>query len=351
VKVSKTSVMSQELEGFQSEKRVIEALEVRINYECPRYAYRKQQTPNGWVLQYPVHGRPIRKECNLDPYAVRRAFEEVTDVDGAVRFLRASGQFWPFGPVTWTQFQEWQEFFSWLRIPPEIATLEPDGACAWETAAQHPNCFFSQSDKFFTVSRLPSDIDDVLLREKIKSDSERLMALRSFVIRPEGPNEEARISIAYYDSTLPQWPEDFQNRHSTKMSGDHLIPFLLVDAYTAIEAIAATIYTDHTQGLRHARCKHCNRIYKVESEHGQVFCPAPAHLNSSPCKNAYLQAKRRGNEKKAIEFLIECWNEGLQMPEIGLKAESRSIRLTPEIVAKAKGRNQRTAKAKKGEKK
>jgi hypothetical protein len=348
VKANDNSETSLNLEGFQSQQRVVEALPLRIDYQSPRYAYRKRQTADEWVFQFPAHGRPIRKECHLDPYAVRCAFEQVVDVDGALRFLRASGQFWPFRSITWTQFQEWQEFFSWLRIQPEIASLEPRGLRAWATASRPQNCFFSQSDEFFTISRLPIDVDDVLLREKLESDSEWLRALRGFVLMPEGPKDEARISVCFYDSTLPQSPEDWDNRHSTKMSGDHWMPYLAVEAYTAIEAIAATIYADQIHGLRHARCKHCNRIFKVESEHGQVFCPAPAHLNSSPCKNAYLQTQRRGNEKRAIEFLFECWDLGLHMPEIRSKAESLSIRLTAQIIAKAKGRNQRTAKAEKG---
>jgi hypothetical protein len=337
-------------EGFQSEQRIIESLRLRIDYQSPRNIYSKRATVDDWIFSYShIRGSSnfslSRPSTNLDPYAIRRAFEAIRNPDGAARFLNEAGNFWPFIAITWKQFQEWQRFFGWLRVNPTVARNDPDGRKAWDAAVGRGSEFFSESDKDFTHSRFPPEAQNEIGPEDLRGiegeDRQTLWALRRFVSHPQGPGSQARISLGWFDTDVSYPPEDWESRRAKKVNPDARVPFLLVEAHNALEAIAATIYADHAQGMRYGRCKHCARLFKIESAHGQEFCAAPKHLGSSPCKNAYLQSQRRLNEKRAITLLIQGWDRGMSEAEIRASAEQLGIRLSPEITAKAKRRQSR----------
>jgi hypothetical protein len=344
-------------EGFQSEDRTIENLQVRIDFQTPRWVHKYREKDGDWLL-YPVNMRsseepnPIRETTNLDPYAIRRAFEQVRDHKEATRFLSEAGRFWIFESVSWRQFQEWQRFFGWLRLGPERGREYPEGRKAWDAAVGRDNEFFSQSDEEFTRSRFPSgfpnEVGSAEWKGIVWEDWQALWTLRRFALHPEGPQLAARISLAWIDASDSHEPENWKARSSLGINPDSRIPFLRVEAQTSIEAIAATIYADLAQGVRYGRCKHCLRFFKVESAHGQEFCAAPVHLQSSPCKNSYLQNERRKNERRATEFLIVCWSEGLGMAEIRAKARMSNIRLTAAITAKARKKMSELARQQKG---
>jgi hypothetical protein len=132
----------------------------------------------------------------------------------------------------------------------------------------------------------------------------------------------------------------FERRNTaSKGKGAKYEPFLRIEAQYILEAIAATIYVDKAQRLKHGQCKHCGKIFEIKSGHGQEFCPPPTRprgleIKTSPCKNAYLQQQRRDNEKRAIVLLLD--SDGLNESEIESTAREKGIRLTPQARAKAK---------------
>jgi hypothetical protein len=330
------------LAGFQSERRTIDALPMRIDYQSPRYEHFLRPKESDWLLSFAlIKGQynqgEIRPTTNLDPYAIRKAFEAVETAEGAVRFLSEAGEFWPWQTVLWSQFQEWQEFLSWLRVDRREAILTPRGKKAWRTAEGHEDGFFTGTDKDFTRERFRgAKMPSLALRENERQDHSTLWNLRRFALFAGTAGIDSRLSLSWYDPSDKHAPEDGQSRRkvASKRTGTRLEPFLRLEARNVLEAVAATIYLDRAHRLRHGKCKYCGRLFEIQSDHGQQFCPPPARLNSSPCKNAYLQKERRDNEKNAIAFLLK--NGGLAESEIEATALAKGIRLTPAARAKAK---------------
>lgn len=303
-----------DLAGFQSEKRTLEAVPMRIDYQSLRYEHFLRRKGNDWRLGFSLRkGQPdqgeIRETTNLDPYAIRDAFEAVNSPEAAVKFLSEAGVFWPWETVLYSQFREWQEFFRWLRLERESAIKTPMGEKAWKTAAGFKNQFFTGTDSEFTRARFQgAEMPKEALHENEIKDSEALRALRRFALLPEGwDRDRVRVSLGWYDPKDNHEPENWKDRRKTAPKGGAMRrePFLRIEARNILEAIAATIYVDKAHRLRHGKCKHCGKIFKIESGHGQEFCPAPPHLKSSPCKNAYLQRERRDQQKQAKALLLE----------------------------------------------
>jgi hypothetical protein len=336
---------SKSFEGFQSQTKSVEALPIRIEYQSPRYEHFMRPNDDDWLLCFsPVKGRwnsgRIRGTTNLDPYPIRDAFETIETAEEAVRFLSESGTFWPFTQVLWSQFREWQAFFGWLRLDPARANKSPEGKRAWDTALGLGSSFFAQTDAEFTRSRFPEDAIEQMgaerWRENQIQDRHTLFCLRRFALHPERRNEGSRVSLGWYDPKLKHAPEDWKMRRKGSAKGAVFEPFLRIEALNVLEAVAATIYADRVNGTRFRKCKHCGKLFKVESDHEQAFCPAPEHLKSSPCKNAYFQHERRRNERNAIELLLEGWRAGLSEVELEKQASEQGIHVSTQIRTKAR---------------
>lgn len=293
-----------ELAGVQREARIMSALQIWIDYQSPRKPYLCRPLANDYLLRPPIHSGEVngemRETTNLNPYAIRAAFETVEDPTAALRFLSEAGSFWPFEAVLWSQFQEWQRFFSWLRRSPEEVMRSPEGAKAWRTADGFKNEFFSDAPPRFSPEAV-EEIGPERMREIEVQDRHLLNELRRFAIRPERLHGEC-ISIQWREAGDPtfkqQWP-------AKKHKGKNQTPFLNIEAHNIVEAIAATIYADRCHGLVYQACKRCGKLFKVDSQHGREFCP-PTRLDirTSPCKNAYLAQVRRDRlreEKTALQ--------------------------------------------------
>ena len=338
---------SRSFEGFQSQKRTVEALPIRIDYQSPRYEHFMRPMGEDWLLSFSTikgqwNSGKIRETTNLDPYEIRDAFETVDSAQEAVRFLSESGRLWPFEQVLWSQFREWQAFFGWLRLKPAEARKSPEGKRAWDTAAGLGNSFFAQTDAEFTRSRFPEDAIEQMgaerWRENLIQDLDTLYSLRRFTLHPERLNEGSQVSLGWYDPKLKHAQENWKARRKASVKGAVFEPFMRIEALNVLEAVAATIYADRVNGTKNGKCKHCGRLFKVESDHEQAFCPPPPHLKSSPCKNAYFQRERRSNERRAIEHLLEGWRNGLSEGEIEKEASAQYLKITDEIRRKAKTR-------------
>jgi hypothetical protein len=270
------------------------ALAIRIDYQYPQTEHSCTQVANDFKFSPIRMGTPpshaeyaqhIKKMIrigghNLNPYSLREAFVAVSDAPSALRFLNEAGIFWPTESVLWSQFQEWQRFFYWLRQPYETAVRSPEGAKAWRTADGFENQFFAT------------------LPEPEPNRVSKYGPLWRFVLRPERPHGVS-VSIKWHETE----DKSFDPRPPVKeWKGKDQKPFLSIETHNIVEAIAATIYADRCHGLVYAVCKHkpCSKLFRVESQHGQEFCPAPKWLTSSPCKNAY-QAQARRDKLKATK--------------------------------------------------
>lgn len=280
-----------ELAGIQKVERTMSALPIRIDYQYPQTEH--SCTPVGsdfrlspirigeppTLAEYAKHTSRMMQTSgyNWDPFAVRDAFVAVKDVASALRFLSQAGIFWPSESVLWSQFQEWQRFFHWLRQPYEKAAGSPEGAKAWRTADGFQNHFFTT------------------LPEPERNRVSNFAPLWRFALRPERLHGTS-IEIKWHEAE----DKTFDPRPPVKeWKGKEQKPFLSIETHNIVEAIAATIYADRCYGLDYEACKKCGRLFKVESNHGQEFCPAPARLQSSPCKNAYQAQARRDMLKAA----------------------------------------------------
>jgi hypothetical protein len=337
---------SSALEGFQSQARSFSA-PIRIDYQSLRFEHFLKPLGEDWLLCFSKmkgqwNSGQIRETTNLDPYAIRNAFEAVETPEEAARFLSEGGLFWPFESVRWTQFREWQDFFSFLRMEPEQARGMPMGLKALETARGFQNSFFAQTDAEFSRSRFPADVIEEIggdrWTEIEMEDRRTLRELRRFALHPVADGERGRVSVSWYDPNDSHAPEDWKARRKRKSKRTMFEPFLRIETLNIVEAIAATIFADQINGTRVRKCKHCGRLFQVESDHGQEFCPAPLHLKSSPCKNAYLQKMRRNRQKEAIELLLKGWSKGHSTREIEREASANGLSLTAEIRQQAKKR-------------
>jgi hypothetical protein len=303
------------LAGFQSEIRSTSALQVRVAYRSPRCEHFIRLQGDDWLFTFAVGKRQwnsdeTRESTNLDPYQIRNEFEAI-DIDRpemVARFLSEAGRFWPWESVLLSQFVEWREYFRWLRIEPDQAKKAPEGEKAWNTATLNKSSFFAVSDLEFTRARYPLGLSEKLKgslhwQNVVSQDHQRLAALRRFALYPQDADGGSQVRLHWYDPEdwLPQHkgipPEDWEGRHK-KTSKGRLEPYLRIHAVNILEAVAATIYADRLDGQRFGKCKHCGKIFKIESDHGQQFCPTPARLQSSPCKNAFLQRRRRDKARK-----------------------------------------------------
>lgn len=294
--------------GVQREERTMSALPIRIDYQSPRrpHVCKPQgsdhllcEAPStlqdvgpftteavwvAWDQQLAAHG--YRETTHLDPYAIREAFFAVKDPTTATRFLSEAGTFWPLGDVLWSQFQKWQDFFRWLRSPYDKAKKNPEGMKAWHAAENYDQLFVEAQPLPDWVREEGADhVKKITVRRR-----QTLLHLHHFAMRPQSCLS-IEWSVVDDNSFKPMPPvKEFKGKEQK--------PYLSIEVHNILEAIAATIYADRCHGEVYERCKECGKPFRVKSGHRQEFCPAPAWLSSSPCKNSYTQRERRARIKR-----------------------------------------------------
>ena len=309
------------LRRIPSEIRSTSALQVRIAYRSRRYEHFIKSQGDDCLFSSALpkgqsNSGEMGKGANLDPYEIRREFESI-DIDRpeiVARFLDEAGRFWPWETVRLSQIKEWRELFRWLRIDRDEAEKTREGEKAWNAATSYDLATWCK-DGFFSISGLQFTQDrhtpeawkrygaSMHFKKKASWDIEKLAALRSFAVDPERAGAGSQVKLQWYDPEgwLPRqkgMPPESQEERRKGVSKGPLEPYLRIDALNILEAIAATIYADRLNGQRFGKCKYCEKIFKINSDHGQQFCPAPLHLQSSPCKNAFLQHRRRARARK-----------------------------------------------------
>lgn len=295
-----------------SQERTLSALPIRIEYQYPRRPYACEARGDDFLLRpirhtgelgignEPDFGAGLDAFCarakwlrengcpepaQLDAYALREAFDDVKAPLEALSFLANSGRFWPWEAILWSQFQEWQKFFRWLRMDHDKAIMEPEGKKAWDTAQGGTNTFFA------TTPGGPRTRENYITHAE-----QRLIYLYRFAIYPERDAASA-MSILWRkpgDKSFAGAPPALSFR------GQEQQPYLQIEAHETVEAIAATIWADRCSGVRYRRCKECARLFRVESDHGQEFCPPPpppSVVKTSRCKNKWTSRDNRKNKK------------------------------------------------------
>ena len=258
-----------DLAGFQSETRIMSALPVRITYRSLRFQHLLQPKGSDYWLGFSrIKGQPhqgqIRETTNLDPYAIRKEFEAVNSAEAAVRFLSEAGQFWPWESVLWSQFQEWQRFFSWLCLGREAAMKTPEGKRAWLTAdgiktdehgksvpLEATDDFFTITDSEFTRARFQgAELPKAALLKNERTDRETLWMLQRFALYPVMVDGD-RSTIGWYDPNDGLPPENWRARRNAtpKNRRADYVPSLQLEIHAVIpdfENQLAMIRTDRT---------------------------------------------------------------------------------------------------------
>ncbi len=340
-----------DLAGFQSEERTLEAVRIRIDYQTPRYKFFPRPKGNDALLS-PMRGTH-RETTNLDPYEVRRRFEAVNCSEGAASFLSEAGRFWIWEEVLWSQFQEWQEFFKCLRLSRKTAMKKKEGKKAWLTAEGFDNQFFTVTDREFTHARFHgAELPLENLRKNELQDQKALRGLRGFALDIGQNPDDSHVALAWYSPKDGIPPEDWESASRAFQKGKsrstERAPYLRIEARYILEAIAATIYADKAQRLKHGECKKCGRIFEIASDHGQEFCPVPetgpqSHLKTSPCKSAFIQHERRTTIGILKDLFLEGWSKGLREREIRLSWVAREIEPTKNQIAEARAKAKKQA--------
>jgi hypothetical protein len=89
-----------------------------------------------------------------------------------------------------------------------------------------------------------------------------------------------------------------------------LRPAFVIRASSTLQAIAATIYADHTNGVEYRTCEFCNKLFPVGRQKTKRFC------NQWRCKNAAHSRKVREHEREQ-RMQAKAKKEPQKIPDIG----------------------------------
>jgi hypothetical protein len=200
--------------------------------------------------------------ATFDAFALRETFLAIKTPGEALDLLNISGFFHygreetptegPRSTLTWSQFQRWQEL---------VRLILTDG--------------------FLSLERV--------------SHSERAGFVPLAV--PAGMKEQV-TNISVGEWGWLQGNPDFvsiRTEADTAKRGERKRLCAEVFVRTALEAILATIYVDHLNGINYQLCalKNCNTVYEVSSKHERQYC-------SQRCAHKASVMRRRAEAAKLI---------------------------------------------------
>jgi hypothetical protein len=339
--------------SFQSQECNMSALPIRIVYAPQRLEFPLPPKTSELLFDFSMidsDGRgQVNGTTNLDPFAIRRDFDAIQDSEAARPFFSGFGIFGPpeLGPISWSKFEQWKQYFDWLRQDRSEAMKTPEGAQAWRTAEQGVNEFFTDDVQSPIAVLVSEDPNDEAPRAEIVANI-KLWELRRFALCPGGPPDAGnRVSIGWYDPkdsyvlnnrSGGYAPENWQapwNRHPVS-ERTILAPFLRIEARNILEAIAATIYAERHHGVRYRKCAYepCKKLFKVESKHHREFCPYPSK-SYSHCEvaNKKAEARRRGND--FVELVLDGRRKGLSESRIVRSRTVKALGLGPKAMESA----------------
>ncbi|MDE3202274.1 MAG: hypothetical protein KGN79_15285 [Acidobacteriota bacterium] len=132
------------------------------------------------------------------------------------------------------------------------------------------------------------------IEEGKRLQEQKRRELRTWFRRPPGK----ACSIEWF----PKRKEDAEAVFQKLRAGGAMIEFLLprealrpalvIYASNTLEAIAAAIYADHSNGVEYRTCEFCNKLFPVGRQKSKRFC------NQRQCKNAAHSRKVRQHERE-----------------------------------------------------
>ncbi len=246
----------------------------------------------------------------LNAHGVRDEFLSVMDWSGAYDFLTNTGTFSPLDDtITWPQFQRWQEFARLIAEHSRLARAMQEGDWKGECAevlkaltGNYPNSLFRPEPysphEVESLERQKQHHPEIIpmLQESERHQEELRRSLLLWFRRPPG---EA-CSIEWF----PKRQEDADAIIPKLGRGGAMIEFLLprealrpaflIRPFCTLQAIAAAIYADYSNGVDYRTCEFCHKLFPVGAQKTKRFC------NQSKCKNAAhsreVRKKRREQE-------------------------------------------------------
>ena len=257
-------------------------------------------------------GSPGEKweEKPLNAHAVRDEFLSVKNWSAAYDFLSIAGRFSPLSDtITWSEFQRWQDFARLVLEHGQLALAMQESRVSGELGEALKALTGLYPSSFFDVQDEPvSDEDDEWLKRETFRNPEIVPMIQ------EGQRLEKRMrrelwiwfrqppghacSIQWF----PKLKEDADAVLPKLRTGGAMIEFLLPrealrpalvirPSYT-LQAIAAAIYADHSNGIEYRTCEFCQRLFPVGTQKTKKFC------SQTKCKNAAHSRKVRKDQRE-----------------------------------------------------
>jgi hypothetical protein len=299
-------------------ERNISAMRVEVDYQAklgPIELFKREDEHFFEFATDPLCGEDVSSTGedwelrSLNAYAVRDQFLSVKNWSEAYDFLSATGKFSPLsGTISWGQFQRWQDFARFALARTQLASAMLQGHHANEEQAEalkaltgcSPSSFFAVQDERAATLE-PSWLERKIAAghgDSLESgiQQEKVRALWSWFRRPEMrscsikwvPKREEGL-----DAIMPKlWTE--VSMIEFLLPREALRPVFVIYPDNTLEAIAAAIFADCSNGLEYRTCEFCNELFRVGRQKNKRFC------NQEKCKNAAHSRKLRKKRREQI---------------------------------------------------
>lgn len=320
------SRIKQALAAFQSapEERQISAMQVVVHYvarierveQCKRgeeyvYSFTRKVESGGTEERWEMLPR--------NAFAIRDEFQKVKTPTDALDFLSNTGVFSPLDyTITWSEFQRWQRFAYLVQEHSQLASAMKQslsdqsrerlsvGSELQEALKAltgiYPSAFFDGTE----IPQTPAMADfnaramqDPEVANAIR-EGKRLMIeqrhdLESWFRQPPGN--------AWSIQWVPKSEQDEEAVIRKLQAGGAMIefllpraalrPLLLIRPRFTLEAIAAAIFADNSNGVEYRACDACSALFKIGAHKDKKYC------DEKRCKNTAHQRRMRANRAKA----------------------------------------------------
>lgn len=318
--------MKQVLAAFQSapEERKISAMQVVVHYVASIERVEHYKRGDEYVFRFTrkVEGEGVSEQWEMlhrNAYAIRDEFQKVKTPTDALDFLSNSGVFSPLDhTITWSEFQKWQRFAYLVQEHSQLASameqlLSGQGKKPKSVTSElqealkaltgiYPSAFFEGVE----IPQTPAMNDfnaRAMQNPEVASavrDGERLMKqqrrdLETWFRQPPGN--------VWSIQWIPKSEQDEEAVIRKLQAGGSMIefllpraalrPLLLIRPRFTLEAIAAAIFADHSNGVEYRACDACSALFRIGAHKDKKYC------DEKRCKNTAHQRRMRANRADA----------------------------------------------------
>jgi hypothetical protein len=318
--------MKQALAAFQSapEERQISAMQVVVHYVASIERVEQYKRGEEYVYSFTrkVESGGTEERWEMLPrnaFAIRDEFQKVKTPTDALDFLSNTGVFSPLDfTITWSEFRRWQRFAYLVQEHSQLASamkqshsdqseerLGVSGELQEALKALsggYPSAFFDGTE----IPQTPSMEDfnaRAMQNPEVASairEGERVMKrqqreLESWFRQPPGN--------AWSIQWVPKSEQDEEAIIRKLQAGGAMIefllpraalrPLLLIRPRFTLEAIAAAIFADNSNGVEYRACNACSALFKIGAHKDKKYC------DEKRCKNTAHQRRMRANRAKA----------------------------------------------------